>query len=105
MWIADKLRQAGRIGPGASYPFQEHFQLSCTNGLAQDLMVAFALVGVGDGEVGHGFVELVAPPKIASDLGRLTGTGVGSGQAPAAGFCVRQHRGRSEQFHEHLEFR
>ena len=34
-------------------------------------VVAFALIGIGDGEVSDGLIELVALAEIAADHGRL----------------------------------
>ncbi len=46
-------------------------------------MVAFALVGVGDGEVGDGLVEGVALPQVAADLGRRAGPRVRVCEGPS----------------------
>ena len=60
MGIEDSLRQADRIGPGASFPLHEDFQLSSAHSLHEDIVIAFTLIGIIDGEVRDGLVEDVA---------------------------------------------
>ena len=51
MGIEDSLRQADRIGPGASFPLHEDRQLSSAHSLHEDFVIAFTLIGIIDGEV------------------------------------------------------
>ena len=60
----------------ALLPLDDHFQFSIFHRLHEDLVVAFALICVGDGEVGDGPVEFVALAEVSADLCRLTAPGV-----------------------------
>ena len=59
-----------------------------TDGLQENIVVAFALIGIRDREVGDGLVELVALAQVAADLGGLARAGMGMGQGPATQFGV-----------------
>jgi hypothetical protein len=64
-------------------PLDDYFQSSIFDRLRQDLVVAFALIGVGDGEVRHGPVEFVARAEVSADLCRLAAAGVRTGEGPS----------------------
>ena len=76
-----------RCGPGSVgrlLSLKYHFQPSIFYRLCEDLVVAFALIRVGDGEVGDGLVEFVAFAEVSADRGRLTAAGVRTGEGPSA---------------------
>jgi hypothetical protein len=54
------------------FSVDKHFKLARAHGLHERFVVAFALVGVGNGEIRDRPVEGVAFPEVATDLGRLT---------------------------------
>jgi len=54
-------------------------------------VVAFVLVGVGDGEPCDGLVEDVGTAQVGGDGDLVPGTGVRAGQGPAAGLTVESH--------------
>src|SRR6476659_4399813 len=64
--------------------FDYHLQSSIFHRLHEDLVVAFALIRVGDGEVRDVLVEFVALTEIPADLSRLTAAGVRTGEGPSA---------------------
>ena len=56
-------------------------------------MVAFALIGIGDGKGGDCLVEDIVLAEVPTDLCGLTGAGVGTRQRPAADLGVLEGRG------------
>jgi len=69
----------------------------------KDLVIAFALIGVGDGEVRDGPVEFVALAEVSADLFRLAAAGVRAGKDPSAQLGVLHHRRAIEDLDEHLD--
>src|SRR6516225_8797583 len=61
-----------------------YFQSPLAHCLYKSVVIAFALIGIIDGEVGDGFVKPVALTEVSADLGWLTGTGVSHRQRPSA---------------------
>ena len=80
-----------------------NFDPPIANSLEKYLMVAFALVRIRDGKVGHSPVEFVTAAKVTADFCGLTGTGVGASEGPAAQFGVLHHRAPVEHLDEDLE--
>src|SRR6185312_13336792 len=62
------------------------------NRVGQRRVVAFGLVGIALGEVGHGLVELVRPAEVGGDRDPVPGPGVRAGEGPAAHAAVAGHR-------------
>ncbi len=58
---------------GELRPLNDHFESPVLHRLREDLVVAFALIGVGDGEVGDGPVEFVALAEVSADRWRSRG--------------------------------
>src|SRR5262245_1568003 len=71
------------LPPALPLLFIKDFDLSSAHSLHEDGVVAFTLIGIGNGEVHDGLVEAVALAQVAADLGRFAGAGVGAGQGPA----------------------
>ena len=57
------VARAWRIPPAPLFLFHDDFQLSRAYGPHEDLVVAFGLVRIGDGEVRDGLVELSLLPR------------------------------------------
>ena len=83
--------------------FDEDFEFTIEYGLRQRLIVLFTLVRIGDGKVGNGSIELLTLSEIASDDGRLAGTGVGMGQGSATESCILVHDTGSKQLYLRLD--
>ena len=74
-----------RWAPEAVLRRRFHLHLAPLDRGLEAPVVAFGLIGVGLGEVGHGLVEAVALAEIRAAMAmRSTGTGVAAGQRPAA---------------------
>src|SRR5215468_4972388 len=71
--------------------------------LLERLPVSLVLVGVGDREVGQGFVEGLRFPQIASNQGGGARSGMSLGQRPSAELRVVAHGGRREELGERLD--
>ena len=57
-------------------PLNDDLETSISDRLEEQPVVAFALVGISDGELGDGLVELVALTEITANRGGLAGASV-----------------------------
>src|SRR5262245_33945522 len=81
------------------------FQPAFAHGLHENLVVALVLIGIGDGEVGDGFVEPVALAKVSADLCWLTGSGVCVREGPSAQLGILHHEVPAERFADHTDLK
>src|SRR5262249_48656398 len=73
--------------------FQLHLHNAGANGSAQRCVIALRLVGIGERELAHRLVELVAlSPEVSADRPRVTRLGMRPRQRPTAKLPIdRQH--------------
>src|SRR5581483_1217449 len=71
--------------------FYLNFQPPVAHGFPENLVVAFALVRIGNCKISDGLVELIALAEIAADLRGLAAAGMRARQCPSAQHGILHH--------------
>ena len=103
--------EIAHVGAFAAWPPESmrtrlnlNLDFACVDGMFEFVVIAFSLVGIGDGEAGDCFVKDVAFSQIPCDHRWIAGARMSAGQRPAAYSRVIHHGARVKEFNQYLDF-